>query len=246
MQPAEFKAVPFDDRWINHDKIDVHAIYRRPVLDEVGEQRLDAHGVPQWDYTGGIPVRRHLDWTRKGFEYVTLADLESLHKKLVVQFLAEQGLKPAEFVMLRNRKHASPWNPQLYLASQAQRDRAHADDLRSLVERLGSEAVREVLRATKDPNFELPVHLRGIPPGGTVALPTAAAISVTPIRAHDAAGNVTTVTTTVTEAAPAATPAPLPRVAKRSLAARNRKHTARVVKRAAAVVAAAANTEVPV
>lgn len=169
MQPAVFTAVPFNDAWITHDKADVHAIYRRPIRDDVGEQQLDAHGVPMWDLTGGLPVRRHHDWIRKGFEYVTLADMESLRNKVVVQGLVAQGLKPGDFVMLRNRLvGASPWNPRLYLASQPGRDRAQALELQHLVERLGSDTVRDVMSLTT-PTFELPVHLRGIEPGGRVA-----------------------------------------------------------------------------
>lgn len=206
MQPAVFTAVPFDERWITHDKCDVHAIYRRPILDDVGEQQLDAHGVPLWDLTGGLPVRRHHDWTRKGFEYVTLADVQSLRNKVVVQGLVEQGLKPADFIMLRNRvAGASPWNAQLYLASQSTRDRSQADHLTRLVESRGSDAVRDVMRLT-NPTFELPVHLRGIEPGGQATMPAAAVPVTTPAQPP---GTV------------------LPRVAKHSLAGRQRRKAAR-------------------
>ena len=208
MQPAFFTAVPFDPRWIAHDKVDVHAIYRRPILDDVGEQSLDAYGVPMWDLTGGLPVRRHHDWIRKGFEYVTLADVESLRNKIVVQGLVEQGLKPGDFIMLRNRiSGASPWNPQLYLASQSTRDRAQADGLTSLVELRGSDAVRDVMRLT-NPTFELPVHLRGIEPGGHVTVPAVLKLDGTLSQL-------------------VAAPAVLPRVAKHSLAGRQRRKAAR-------------------
>lgn len=164
MQPAEFKAVPFDEAWIASDKIDVHAIYRRPILDDLGEQARDAHGVPQWDLTGGLPVRRHFDWRRKGFEYVTLADGESLSK--VAPLLRKRGYNAADYIMLRNRVvGATPWNPQLYLASQATVDRAQHDELVTLVQKFGSDAVLEIKRAT-EPHFQLPAHLRDIPPGG--------------------------------------------------------------------------------
>jgi hypothetical protein len=224
-QPAEFKAVPFNPEWINHDKIDIHAIYRRPILDDTGEHALDDHGVPRWDLTGGLPVRRHQDWLKKGFEYVTLANPGALGNKVVVQLLRQAGHEPRDFIMLRNRMvGATPWNPQLYLASQSRRDRAQSDDLRDLVEKLGSEAVRDVIRATRnDPGFELPAHLQHIAAGGTVRLPTPAP-TPTP--------------------APAAPAPALPRVAKNSLAGRQRKKAARKAVGAPKPTPAAA--EVPV
>ncbi len=170
MQPAVFKAVPFNEAWINHEKIDIHAIYRRPILDDVGEQKV-VDGVPQWDLTGGLPVRRHLDWRKKGFEYVTLADAKSLGNKLVLKGLIEAGLDPKDFIMLRNRVvGATPWNPALYLQSQAQIDRGQMDKLRQLVEKLGSEAVTEIKRMD-NPQYDLPAYLRDIPPGGHVVVP---------------------------------------------------------------------------
>lgn len=218
MQPAEFKAVPFDETWINHDKIDVHAIYRRPILDDLGEQKLDAHGVPQWDYTGGLPVRRHLDWVKKGFQYVTLADGKSLSNKLVVAGLAAKGLRHTDFIMWRTRTiPATPWNPALYLASQSQHDRVQSDQLRTMVERLGSQAVLDVSR-NFNPLFELPVHLRDIPPGGTVKVPAPAkTTTLTP-----------EVLRTMAERLPqAAAAAPEPRAAKKSMVGRQRKKAAR-------------------
>lgn len=189
MQPAVFKAVPFDENWINHDKIDIHAIYRRPILDEVGEQ-VHIEGIPQWDFTTGLPVRRHYDWVKKGFHYLTLADPKSLANKHVLQGLRVKGLNPADFIMLRNRMVGqSPWNPQLYLASADQVERESFASLRALVERLGSDAVRDVKRVD-DPTFELPLHLRDIPPGGRAEVPStsiAAAPASTPVTPAAAA-----------------------------------------------------------
>lgn len=64
--------VPFNPAWIGSDKLDVKAIYRRPRKDALGNRVIVA-GLPQWDLTAGLPVRRHNDWAAKGFEYVSLA-----------------------------------------------------------------------------------------------------------------------------------------------------------------------------
>lgn len=222
MQPAVFKAVPFDENWISHDKIDVHAIYRRPILDDLGEQ-VYVEGIPQWDYTTGLPVRRHYDWVKKGFQYVTLADPKSLANKHVLQGLRTKGLNPADYIMLRNRTIGqSPWNPQLYLSSIDQIERDSFESLRVLVERLGSEAVRDVKRSD-DPTFDLPPHLRDIPPGGRVTVPTSAA----PARP--------TLTTAATPAAPVTPKAP----PKHSVAGRAAKQARKAAKQTPAPAAAA-------
>jgi hypothetical protein len=173
MHATEFRAVPFDDNWIVNDKIDVHAIYRRPVLSDVdGQQLADDYGVPRWDLTGGLPVNRHLDWLRKGFEYVTLADASSLAN--AAASLRARGLDPRHFIMLRNRLVGpSPWNPKLYLETQPRLDRQQLDKLRAMVEQVGSSAVLEILRL-KDPYAQLPPQLQDIPPGGPAAPPLAA------------------------------------------------------------------------
>src|SRR5688572_30283749 len=76
------KLVPFNAQWITHDKIDVHAVYRRPRYkeDEYGEKtrELDKAGQPTWDLACGLPVKSHNTWLAKGFEYVTLSDRLSL------------------------------------------------------------------------------------------------------------------------------------------------------------------------
>lgn len=175
MQPSQFKPVPFYDEWIAHEKIDVHAIYRRPILADDGEQLLDGHGVPQWDLTGGLPMRRHHDWVRKGYQYVTLADSKSLANKIVQQLLRRDGLNAADFIMLRNRVvGTSPWNPKLYLASQQDVDRQAVDKLAAAVAKFGSAAVLETMQLS-NPTFQLPLHLRDIPPGGTIRRQTTTA-----------------------------------------------------------------------
>lgn len=154
--PKTFKAVPFNPKWIDHDKIDVRAIYRRPVRDARGRAVLK-DGVPQWDLTGGLPVRRHHDWVKKGFEYVTLASGEDLVKAGVVG--------PRDFIM--DEFEMSPWNPEMYLAMAHVVERQRTDALAEMVEQFGSDAVLAIRRAD-NPTFTLPEHLQGIPAGGKV------------------------------------------------------------------------------
>jgi hypothetical protein len=86
--------VPFDPAWVL-GKLDLHAIYRRP----------------NGDVTMGLPVRRHLDWIRKGLEWVTLADAESL--QAVAPSLRAQGYSPASFVA--DPRTNSPWSYEAYV-----------------------------------------------------------------------------------------------------------------------------------
>lgn len=168
LTPMVFKAIPFNAKWISHDKIDVKAIYRRPRRDVLGRQVTDPEtGLPAWDYTGGIPVRRHADWQRKGYEYITLESGADLTKEVVYQMRAD-GLNPAEFIM--DPVARSPWNPALYLATAHLIEQREADTLTALVEQFGSDAVLEIQRAS-NPTFTLPARLQGIPPGGKAPAP---------------------------------------------------------------------------
>lgn len=88
--------VPFDPAWV-FGKADLHAIYRRP----------------NGDLTTGLPVRRHLDWSRKGFEWVTLADTESL--MAAAGSLRAQGYDPRRFVA--DPRTNSPWSYEAYVAA---------------------------------------------------------------------------------------------------------------------------------
>ena len=88
--------VPFDPAWV-FGKADVHAIYRRP----------------NGDLTTALPVRRHLDWSRKGFEWVTLADAGSL--AAVAGALRAQGYDVRRFVA--DPRTNSPWSYEAYVAA---------------------------------------------------------------------------------------------------------------------------------
>lgn len=160
-KPTVFRCVPFDDDWITNHKLDLKVIYRRPVRDEwTGEQKLDpVTQLPRWDLTGPLPVRRHHQYLRKGFEYVTLADWQSL--KDASPALMAKGFDPRDYVMDRR---SGPWNDQFYLTSQVQVDSKAMDVLRAMVDKHGSEAIEESRRMT-DPAFQLPPHLRDLKPG---------------------------------------------------------------------------------
>lgn len=148
------KLVPFHSEWINNHKIDIHAIYRRPRYkeDEFGEwhRELDTDGLPTWDLTGPLPVKSHNRWVSKGFEYVTLANRESL------AVAARTGtLTDGTFRDYDQHQTGGPWNYRKYLAGQAQAHTADAEKLRADVERFGAEAV-EAIRQQTEPSFRLP------------------------------------------------------------------------------------------
>lgn len=162
------KLVPFNAVWVSHDKIDVHAIYRRPrfVEDEYGElqREYDATGMPTWDLTGPLPVRQHTKWVAKGFEYITLANKESLAVAAVTRTLPP-GTTMADF---DQHQTGGPWSFRKYQESAASNLATESAQLKQDVEEFGSAAV-ETIKRRENPNFQLPVALRGIKPRETVA-----------------------------------------------------------------------------
>jgi hypothetical protein len=161
--------VPFSAAWINHDKMDLHAIYRRPrfVQDEYGEwQREFKDGAATWDLTGPLPVRSHNRWIAKGFEYVTLANRGSLavahHYGTLPEGRTVESYEPV--------KGNGPWNYRRYAEGMAQAATRDAEQLREDVLRFGSDVVQH-LRRRENPQFELPPELRGIMPAGAAAAP---------------------------------------------------------------------------
>jgi hypothetical protein len=166
------KLVPFNAVWIDHDKIDIHAIYRRPVFaeDKYGElQRVIKDGFPAWDLTGPLPVRGHTKWSAKGFQYVTLATRDSL------RIAARFGTLPEGTTLATYDQHhtGGPWNYRLYFESQEALQGEILDELRADVEEFGSDTVLRLRRRT-DPAFVLPpalenIQARGIEPPPAVA-----------------------------------------------------------------------------
>jgi hypothetical protein len=162
------KLVPFNSAWISHDKIDIHAIYRRPRFkeDEFGEleREYDASGLPTWDLTGPLPVKQHNRWMAKGFEYVTLANRESLG------LAGMYGTIDGNWREYDQHQTGGPWNFKKFLVGQEVVTSRELDELRVDVEEYGSDVVERIRRRT-DPNFRLPESLRGVPPGGIAAGP---------------------------------------------------------------------------
>lgn len=161
------KLVPFNPAWISHDKLDLKAMYRRPrfVADEFGEfsREYDPNGLPTWDIVGPLPVKQHTRWQTKGFEYITLADRASL-----VEAWRKGTLPPGEHARdYDQHQTGGPWNYRKFIDGANAQAAQDAEHLKSLVERLGSEAVEAVKRST-EPGFVLPEALRGIKPKGKV------------------------------------------------------------------------------
>lgn len=167
------KLVPFNEAWVSHDKLDVHAIYRRPQReeDEYGEivQKRGPHGEPLWDLTSPLPVRQHNRWRAKGYEYVTLANAPGIEAGGGLKYVRDAaragtliGGSPQDYA--QDPRTGGPWNLRKYLEGQAATDAAANDELRAMVEKYGVEAVEQIKRAA-DPAFRVPDALRGDPVG---------------------------------------------------------------------------------
>ena len=157
--------VPFNDAWIDHSKLDLKAIYRRPrwTKDEFDQDvpETGPDGLPLWDLTTPLPVKQHNKWKEKGFEYVTLADRNSL-----IEAYRKGALhgSPRDF---DQHQTGGPWNAKMYMAGQSETDNAALLQLRADIERFGSDAV-ESIRRQVDPKFTLPTNLQDIEPGGAL------------------------------------------------------------------------------
>jgi hypothetical protein len=147
-----YPTVPFNSEWIASDKIDAKAVYRRPHRHAItNEIQRDAMGAVQWDYSI-LPIRRDNDWGAKGYEYVTIADAESLG--MVAGSLRAQGLDPRSFIM--DPRTNSPWVPEKYHANAQEAVNAEHARLRDMVAKYGVEATEEILKIT------LPAELRTV------------------------------------------------------------------------------------
>lgn len=152
------KLVPFNDAWINHDRIDIHAIYRRPrfVEDEYGEKQreYDKDGLPTWDLTGPLPVKKHNTWRAKGFEYITLANRDSLNIAARTGTLIGGSVRDYD-----QHQTGGPWNYRKYVQGQTSAHSDVVDQLKADVAKYGWEAV-EAIRRQIDPAFTVPAHLK--------------------------------------------------------------------------------------
>lgn len=147
------KTVPLDPRWVNSEKLDLLAVYRRPRLHGITKVRLsDDQGRPLYDYVN-LPIRRHQDWLGKGYSYVTLARVADL---------VSVGVRDPE-VVKSYKPHGEPeertFEIQTFLAHADVAEDAEFARLKALVLKLGPDAVEAVMRHS-DPTFVLPETLR--------------------------------------------------------------------------------------
>lgn len=155
------KLVPFNPAWTDHAKLDMKAMYRRPRYqsDDWGEpvRERDAEGVPTWDIVGPLPLKQHNAWIKKGFEYVTLANRDSLF------MAAKTGTLPEGHTFKDYDQHMTggPWHARKYHEGRHEVDRAALDQLRADIAKYGPEAVEAIRRQT-DPTFALPPELKDV------------------------------------------------------------------------------------
>jgi hypothetical protein len=162
------KLVPFNEAWVSHDKLDVHAIYRRPQRheDEYGEivQTRGPSGEPLWDLTSPLPVRQHNRWRAKGYEYVTLANAPGIEPGGGLKYVrdaARAGTLAGGSVQdySQDPRTGGPWNLRKYLESQGAADLAAVASLKDQIAKYGWEAVEDMRRST-DPNFRVAEALK--------------------------------------------------------------------------------------
>lgn len=178
--------VPFNAEWPTATGpsgavlLDIKAIYRRPQKNRYGDLLRDEAGFVQWDLTGATPVQHHGKWVARGFQYVTLADPESL-QSVSQRGLLELGVHPLDNPQAyrQNRFDHGPWDAAVYVADmQAERQAQHAR-LRENIERFGAEAAEEMERRS-DPEYR-------IPPAFLASLQAPVAVPAKPGRPRKAA-----------------------------------------------------------
>lgn len=137
--------VPFHEKWAGSEtKLDLKAIYRRPSV----------HGG--FTLTSPLPLRRHLDWTRKGFDYVTLSSIEDVQPVLAT--LSQDGI---DLPTLRKSYDARTgvFDTATYLKTERQKDDAFVTELQAKVDKFGMDAVTEMMRV-QDPAFVMPATVK--------------------------------------------------------------------------------------
>ena len=132
--------VPFRAQWAGSEtKLDLKAWYRRP----------SSHGG--FSIVGPFPLRRHLDWTRKGFDYLTLGSGEDF--ALVASSLRGEGLDTGP--MAKAYDHRGVFKMAEYLKEAKALDAAYLTDLQAKVDKFGPDAVVEMMQIS-EPGFVLP------------------------------------------------------------------------------------------
>jgi hypothetical protein len=129
--------IPFNPSWSESgSKLDLKALYRRASQD--GQISIVS-----------LPVRRHNDWSKKGFTYVTLTSAEDVI-----------AIKPSTAGMDWTKVQQSydingHFKMSAYLAEQGERDAARLADLQAQVDKHGFDSVLSVMRSN-DPSFVMP------------------------------------------------------------------------------------------
>jgi hypothetical protein len=164
------KLIPFNAEWITNSRTDLKAIYRRPQLQEDEEtgdmvQKRDANGQPLWDITTGLPVKQHVRWAAKGFEYITLANRESLNLAARTGTLIGGTVRDYD-----QHARGGPWNYRKYIAGQELAVSDAVDVVKADVERFGPEAAEEIQRRS-NPGYRLPEGMRKAKKGQSEKVP---------------------------------------------------------------------------
>jgi hypothetical protein len=125
-------------------KLDIRAIYRRPAT----------AACPGVTLTSPLPLRRHSDQVKKGFEYVTVATLGELGE--IANLLRAKGHDP--LAMRSGYDRNGNFDVPKYLALAKETDAAQLVELQAKVDKYGAEMVTDMMRMSH-PHFEMPAAI---------------------------------------------------------------------------------------
>lgn len=111
--------VPFNPDWADSgSKLDLRGIYHRG------------------DLLAALPIRRHNDYLKKGFRYVTLASVADVNE--VVGYVKSRGIDLKALQDSYERNAAGAFKSAAYAAEQPSRDEAEADEIKARLAQLES------------------------------------------------------------------------------------------------------------
>ena len=115
--------VPFNPDWADSgSKLDLRGIYQRG------------------DLLAALPIRRHSDYIKKGFAYVTLASVADVNE--VVGYIKSKGINLTALQESYERNAAGMFKSIAYAAEQPTHDAAEADQIKTRLAQLEGKSTK--------------------------------------------------------------------------------------------------------
>ncbi len=173
---AKLTLIPWEPTWLDHQTLDLHAIYRRPQrlrdpIRDTWDIQRDDEGFILWDYVGPMSIRNHNRFRQKGMEYVTLGRAEDV-LQAASPSIGEKGATPlgrgnrdpretAEMYIRQESGVMGPWNAAAYFEDVAEERAARIKRIRENVIENGPE-MAELFERQTDPGYRLPEKYRAV------------------------------------------------------------------------------------